>query len=227
MNRRLSYDVTIRCECAACRTRFRVPEPLAGKKARCPRCQAVFLVPAAAVEAGVTSADSVAPQVDRTADSNEHDRHAQTAVATPADTWPPVLRIEEPPVAARVMRRRPVDWLLWLGGFCLVAACVVTLALLVAWLAARNDPSATLILHMPPEQRAEAALFVDGQRMALPRSGPVEVKLPPGTHKIAVRRRGFDQIDAELKLARRQQFDLQPAWVPLTWEETPSAEAPE
>ena len=43
----------IRCRCESCQTQLRVSEKLAGTKARCPNCQSVLLIPAAAAPTGL------------------------------------------------------------------------------------------------------------------------------------------------------------------------------
>ena len=113
--------MTIRCECQSCSTRFKVDAAWAGKKARCPKCRAVFLVPTeppdeggAAVSASPTSVpehDTASPKLSPTV-SAEFDttavRNAQPAAGpefakTTPDANPKATKMAAPlaiPVAA-------------------------------------------------------------------------------------------------------------------------------
>jgi S1-C subfamily serine protease len=88
-------DMEIRCRCVGCSAKFKVDAKYAGKKARCPKCQAVVDVPLAGEESTVTA--SVSPSA------------SASQIATPKSSIlkPVATRLGTTTVAIPVVRQVP------------------------------------------------------------------------------------------------------------------------
>lgn len=76
--------------------------------------------------------------------------------------------------------------------------------------AARSQ--AQLLLELPAEGRHNIKLIIDAKPWTIPASGPVELPLAAGTHKMTIQRRGYQQIDHSFTLRRGERLPFTPAW---------------
>lgn len=68
------------------------------------------------------------------------------------------------------------------------------------------------VLDWPEDQRAEAAVFIDGVQKPVPASGPVEYKVPPSLHRVLLVRRGFEPLELFRAFKRGEPFRYTPEW---------------
>lgn len=265
------------CRCTSCSARFKVDAKAAGKKARCPNCAAIVVVPAANTPSAPTSPGSHghkaaagegtssrflesepaadgATSLDYTELSGvkfggpEGSASASGAGQSPSvvinryedDVSPPPImetHATEPSPAgaplvtkrARVTERsssansrppRGSRLLLWVlaGGFLALGIAVGT----IVWLVSRLDKGdssvsplsgkTSLAIDWPEGERKGAALTIDGHDQSLDRPGPLDVPLAEGTHRLTIRRRGYEQIDYGFTLRRGEQHRFRPDW---------------
>ncbi len=71
---------------------------------------------------------------------------------------------------------------------------------------------AQLVLHWPTDQRGGSRLDVDGEQVAIPSANPAMISLPPGKHRVVLRRRGYDQLEWNLSFARGDSVEQQVEW---------------
>ncbi|MDX1944915.1 MAG: trypsin-like peptidase domain-containing protein [Pirellulaceae bacterium] len=77
--------------------------------------------------------------------------------------------------------------------------------------------SAKLVLQWPPADRSEAAVFIDGKKLKVPLTGPVEFPLTSGEHEVVVIRRGYDQIDAKFAVSAGGAHTITPQFARPVW----------
>ncbi|HVX59738.1 MAG TPA: serine/threonine-protein kinase [Pirellulales bacterium] len=158
--------------------------------------------PAAALnESPTPSLENLAPQ-------------ASAAVVFEPDSFPaPAAEPVPPRKRVSAASVRPVsgpaapakNWALGIGVG--VAISVPVLALLF-WIMR----PAQLVLHWPTDQRSGSRLDVDGEQVAIPSADPAKISLPPGKHRIVLRRRGYDQLEWNLSFARGDRVEQQVEW---------------
>ncbi len=102
--------------CSACNFSKPVADEMAGKKARCPKCNAVCdIPPLSAAEVEVNEADTGATENQTTSDSTDSSNQTQQQAATPVDnTLQPI----------------PKNWLMAFGGAILLVFIAAALFVL-------------------------------------------------------------------------------------------------
>lgn len=116
--------------------------------------------------------------------------------------------------------------LLALGGGGLVVAAIALIAVFAfqgPGAAPQAKPTAksggapaqaTLKLDWPTSERSGGSLMIDKESKPISATGDVKFTLYPGTHKILIRRRGFEPIDLSVELKAGQVENLKPQFVP-------------
>ncbi|MCA9264817.1 MAG: hypothetical protein KDA60_13250, partial [Planctomycetales bacterium] len=188
----------VRCICSQCQTRFRVDAKYAGRRAKCPQCQAIVTVPAVPVAPTLDSGSAMAPHV--------------SPPAEVSGVSPPSLDIvtDDRSPSARVRRRSMSPWAIViigsLGLLTVVAGGVVWLAL--SYL---NAPG-TLVLDLPDESAANLKVEIDGAAQGLPESRPAVFRLSAGPHELLVRRRGYPPFRKSIVIGTRTRLDVVTTW---------------
>ena len=78
-------------------------------------------------------------------------------------------------------------------------------------------PTTLLVLTWPESERADAAVFVDGSRREVPKTGPVEypLEVQPGSYKIYITRKGFQRLEFSRLSHEGDQLPPYPVrWIP-------------
>jgi S1-C subfamily serine protease len=68
------------------------------------------------------------------------------------------------------------------------------------------------VLDWPASERSGAAVYIDGRKQELPRSGPAEFTLNPGPHRVVMLRRGYEQVEARVSLKANDRHRYTPRW---------------
>ncbi|MBM4003232.1 MAG: trypsin-like serine protease [Planctomycetes bacterium] len=225
------------CRCANCATQFKVDAKYSGRKAKCPRCAAVTIVP---------TADTVHDAIDRRPDAGRFqtgdatqdavtipelpDFPAQKTKAASAPSpstakpkedpaelpLPSIVKAapgKEPSRNARTTRRRRSP-LVWIAATALVAVLLVVLGVVVvaqSWFGWERSPS--LVLDWPERDRTgDAAIDLDGRKIAIPSTGEIRVELRPGKHRLVLKRRGYPQIEWSFAAEPGKTIAYKPVW---------------
>lgn len=69
-----------------------------------------------------------------------------------------------------------------------------------------------LLLDWPVDERGDASLTVDKEEIPLTAEMPMRVSIPPGKHRVVIRRRGYLPVEWKLNLGRGEQKPLKPEW---------------
>jgi hypothetical protein len=96
----------------------------------------------------------------------------------------------------------------WTLGIGVGLAVSVPILALLMWMMR----PATLVLHWPLDQRRSSRLDVDGEQVPIPSADPAKISLSPGQHRIVVRRRGYDQLEWDVSLARGDRQEQRVEW---------------
>lgn len=96
----------------------------------------------------------------------------------------------------------------WTLGIVVGAAISVPVVALLFWIMR----PAQLVLHWPTDQRSDSRLDVDGQQVAIPSANPAKISLPPGQHRIVLRRRGYEQLEWTMTFARGDRVEQKVDW---------------
>ena len=76
------------------------------------------------------------------------------------------------------------------------------------------DANATALrLDWPDSERKNARVLIDGKNQVIPASGDVSFALAPGTHKLVIQRRGYDQFEQSFSLKSGDQHLIAPTWI--------------
>ena len=247
----------ISCHCDRCGAHFKVGSHLAGKKGRCNKCKAVFLIPAE--EKAASSAEPQANSLEHhdqppplgespipTAIPFPSDQAIPTALPVPSEnaaTGPagtedagglqpgipvaqPVSAAAENPAPLQIQnregsyaartskkrnRRRLIATLL---GVACVMICVAGLVLFQSWLAFQTAKTGLLVVKVPPDQTNEVVILVDDDVRVPDSTGRLIVRLPPGKHKLQLRRLGFNDIRDSVNITAGIEFEYHPLWQP-------------
>ncbi|HND50880.1 MAG TPA: trypsin-like peptidase domain-containing protein, partial [Pirellulaceae bacterium] len=114
----------------------------------------------------------------------------------------------------------PIVWVIG-GG---LAALAISIGVLVAVVThfSKTNPQVNpvskrpvLVLDWPVEERKGAALDLNGKRQTIASDGPLELMLEEGTHRLTIRRRGYEQIDYSFSVRKGDRFPFRPDWKSL------------
>jgi hypothetical protein len=234
--------MTIHCRCPSCGAHLRVAEKHAGRRVKCPKCAGVIAVADAAPPKKLPVAKPIEPpgpcptasEAETPPADAEPIMDRDQARTDPAGGGLPniVVDPEAGPLASRRGGRKantdaaegskpktgkPV----WLLAGCVTAAAlavVVTAVLLYhfggSWLGSADQQRSVLVLDWPASERGGAAVYVDDRKQELPQSGPAEFTLKPGTHRIVMLRRGYEQVETRISLGAGQRQHYRPCWTP-------------
>lgn len=154
---------------------------------------------------------------------------------------PPVVATQ-PATAAAPQKPKSPNTLLIAGGG--IAAAVVILAV-VFFVAnplgggsnktvvkkpdaekAGSKKEGTLALDWPEADRSNAKLTVDGRTMTVNPTGPVEVALKPGSHRVAIMRRSYEPVNVEIEVPAGGRAEFSPAFKAVDSAQTASNNTP-
>lgn len=138
--------------CPGCAAPVRVPEGMAGKRARCPQCQMIFTVPTASAAPAKAAASS--PQVDLFKDANRGEparRESKKSVDYDRDRRHDDDWDDDDLPRPRVARKRSTSgsalpWVLGIGGLALLLIMFcgggVAIIAIIGWRGAEKQPAA-------------------------------------------------------------------------------------
>lgn len=93
--------------------------------------------------------------------------------------------------------------------------------------------TATLVVEWPESERDQSLMDVDGKNVPIPKTGPIEVKINEGDHKVNIFRVGYEQIVHQFKVDEEETESFSPKWnavasdLPDTPNENSVASSPE
>lgn len=157
--------------------------------------------------------------------------HLVTPKPKPGGKHEPAHQATEPASKVTVQLSRPV--LLAIAGA--GVGLVVLVAAVAFWFAGRHADERTVAVtgkskssqqkttpgdafievRLAPEMRSEIGLQVDSHRVTIPDSGEVVCPVKAGKRRLLLRRRGFEQINEELVVAKGERRVYEPEWKPL------------
>jgi len=121
---------------------------------------------------------------------------------------------------AELKKRKTVMWIYAGCG----AGALLTIVLLIVVVVSgssssdEGEPSSNdgmLIVELSPKERsAVTTLLIDGKKVSMTGTGPVEHKCPPGLHGIEIRRPGYRPYMKSLELESGGQQRISPKWKP-------------
>ena len=144
--------MAIEFQCDHCSTTLRVPEEHAGKKAKCPKCQAVNLIQAGTILAPSTANPSSVPKPSKPEMGtffNEGSPAAAGAIGNPASPYTPST---VSPLGGNYRQNHRGSTVLTLGIFALVCNMMMVPGVM-AWIMGRADIKEMDAGRMDPEGR--------------------------------------------------------------------------
>jgi S1-C subfamily serine protease len=69
-----------------------------------------------------------------------------------------------------------------------------------------------LVVDWPAADRGDATLSLDGKPMAVPKEGPIALKVKPGKHVVGILRKDFEPVRGEVQVAKGTTETFQPQW---------------
>lgn len=120
--------------------------------------------------------------------------------------------------AARSRRKSNPLALVVVGGSLALTVVLSAIFVVAFWHSrdgARGRGPTSLVLTWPESERSGAAATIDGQRLALPKSGSIVVEVTPGQHSLVLQRRGYEVIEHGFSVAAGEKFTFAPKWVAL------------
>ncbi|MBI3861206.1 MAG: protein kinase, partial [Planctomycetia bacterium] len=93
-----------------------------------------------------------------------------------------------------------------------VGGIVATVLLAAAWWGWQKSGETILTLEWPEDQRAGAAMELDGRTVSVPKSGPIRFVGPPGRRTLKLTRKGYLPIEEKLNLERGERRPVEPQW---------------
>lgn len=221
--------MAIDCRCPTCGTELKVAEKHAGRKVKCPRCAGVIAVGEGTAVKKLPVAEPIEPP---RADTAEVIAEGDQAGGDASGKGFPNIVVD--PAAGSLAGRsggrkakavtakklRPwagkPKWLVASGATAAVLAVAVVVVLVHRFggslLGPADQEQSVLVLDLPVSERDEAAVFLDGRRQKLPRSGPVELTVKPGRHRVVMLRRGYEQVEKQLSLKANDRHRYKPQW---------------
>ncbi len=233
--------MAIDCRCPSCGANLRVAEKQAGHRVKCPKCAGAIVVPDADASKKLPMAKPIVPPRRRPPAAAAGTPPANTAeviaegdqagaeasrggfpnIVVDPEAGSPTSRRSSPRRGEKAAKKskpragKPL-WL-WASGVSAAVLAVVVVAVFIhrfggSWLASADQPRSVLVLDWPVSQRSGAAVFIDGRKQSLPRSGRVEFALKPGPHQIVMLRRGYEQVETRMSLNADQRHHYKPRW---------------
>ncbi|NUQ63089.1 MAG: hypothetical protein HUU20_11485 [Pirellulales bacterium] len=121
-----------------------------------------------------------------------------------------------PKTAARSRSRLKLAAMAGCAAIALVALSVVVR--LVSRSGSRSTDEATaLVFDWPENERAGAALRIDGRELAVPPAGALRVVCSPGEHRVSLRRPEFLPFEETIVVETGREARLKPAWIPQSY----------
>ena len=113
----------------------------------------------------------------------------------------------------------PIAWVVGGGvGALLLAVAAITAIVLIM---SGRDPSFTrvgakpsLVVELPAEGRRDIKLILNDKTHPIPETGPAQLILEEGTHKLTLQRRGYHQVDHSFTVRKGDSLPFRPAWEP-------------
>lgn len=174
---------------------------------------AVETIPARLGEAAAAHLGPAIAVADRPAPAASQPVAQPAPPITPAPSTSPASTSPAKPAGAApgrlaAMDARKRNWLLGVGlGVAISVPVIGLLAFLLQ--------SATLELDWPLDQRQGSGLNVDGRPAPIPAEDPAIIRLPPGQHRVVLRRRGYEQLEWNLSCSRGDRFERKVEWKKL------------
>ena len=139
-------------------------------------------------------------------------------VSRPAVDAPVILQDASPAATRSVSRRRSNMWV-WLGTGCGLIAVLGIVAIVIVTQRETEDattdtePKGMLALRWPADERSNATLTIDNKPSALPKEDPAEFVLTAGTHRLEVRRPGYQTISESITLRAFETRTIKLNWL--------------
>ncbi|MFO0905285.1 MAG: trypsin-like peptidase domain-containing protein [Pirellulales bacterium] len=113
----------------------------------------------------------------------------------------------------------PMAWVVGAGvGALLLAVAAITT---IVFVMSGRDPSFTrvgakpsLVVELPVEGRRDMKLFLNDKTHPIPDTGPAQLIVEEGTHKLTLQRRGYHQVDHSFTVRKGDSLPFTPAWEP-------------
>lgn len=228
--------------CPTCGSRLRADSALSLRRIRCPKCQNETIVPkpdAAPRPAAVPPPSATAPElIAELSDDPISAAIGQAATEAPdVPDWLSDAGIASSAVASHTSsprasairksapKKKNANLPLLITGGC-VAACLIIGV--ICWasgvfdsgpkgVADADQPAGLpkLVFDWPAADRAGAIVEIDGTTYRVNEKGALEYELPPGQHKVVLRRLGFARIDLTFAPQKNgEQKHYKPEWKP-------------
>ncbi len=228
--------------CPTCGSRLRADSALSLRRIRCPKCQNETIVPkpdAAPRPAAAPPPSATTPELSaELADDPLSAAIGQAASEAPdVPDWLSDAGIASSAVASHAPsprasairksapKKKNVNLPLLITGGC-VAACLIIGV--ICWASGAFDSGTKavadadqpaglpkLVFDWPAADRAGAIVEIDGTTYRVNEKGALEYELPPGQHKVVLRRLGFARIDLTFAPQKNgEQKHYKPEWKP-------------
>lgn len=148
-------------------------------------------------------------------------------LSPPTSTSIPEIQLTSPPKSkptkSRKLSRRSPSKLPWIIAGALAAVLLVVvgvIAFAMSWSGATPGRSVTpaIVIDWPENERLSGGIiYLNGEKVSLPKSGEIRLPLSAGKHRLELQRRGFQQVEWSFQAQRGQTLNFRPKWEALSF----------